>query len=116
VRAILILATLALLASDVALDLDFFASPTNRTAPLLASAAVRNLLMLAAAGALLVQSRLAAWLVGAVALAGLVRRAAYLLPLQWDDSTWLLVHSGADLLFRLVLIGYVVDRLRQTDS
>lgn len=115
-RVILILATLALLASDVALDAAFFALPANRTLPLLATAALRNLLMLAAAVALGLQARAAAWLVGVVALVGLVRRASFLLPLQWDGSTWLLVHSGADLLFRLVLLGFVVDALRRSDT
>lgn len=112
-RVILVFLALVLLASDVAQDASFFSVPANRTAGLLFSAAVRNLLLLAAALALLLQSRAAAWLVLVCAVIGLVRRATFIAPLTWDHSTWQIFHSGADMLFRLVLLGAVYDMLKR---
>lgn len=115
-RVILVLSALVLLVSDLALDADFFSFPANRTLPLLGAAVVRNLLLLAATVALVVRSRAAAWLVGICAVLGLARRAAFFLPLQWDHSTLLFVHSGADLLFRLMLLGCAVEWLRKGET
>jgi len=116
VKVILAVLALALLASDVAQDLTFFADPDNRTVALVGSAVVRNLLLLAAAVALFLQSRAAAVLVFACAALGLVRRLSFLLPLQWDQGTIQTFHSGADLLFRLVLLGAVFDMVRRARS
>ncbi len=115
-RLILVLAALGLLVSDLVLDADFFSFPANRTLPLMAAAGVRNLLLVAAAIALVLRSRSAAWLVGLCALLGLVRRASFLLPLQWDYSTLLFVQSGADLLFRFMLLACAVEWLRKGDA
>lgn len=116
-RGILVVATLGLLASDLAQDAAFFQIPVNRTLPLLGSMAVRNLLMLAAAGALLTKHRAAGYLLGLCAVLGLVRRGAFLGPvlgtLDWTNPALMAFHSGADLLFRLVLLGVAIDWLRR---
>ena len=86
-------------------------------ATLVGSAVVRNLLMVVALALLIKGGRWAPWVLLLAAGMGMIRRAAFLLPslssVSWLDPQWLNFHSGADLVFRVVLVAVAVDLLRE---
>lgn len=67
---------------------------------------VRNLLTLSAVVGLLWKKKIGAYLLALAALLGMVRRGQFLLPVLTlsADETFLLVHSGADLVFRFLIL------------
>lgn len=103
----LALVGVAILLGDIRADLVFFAQFETLPGAMAASALVRNLLTLAAIVALFFHRRWGAYLLIAAAGLGLWRRISYLGPLLGVDSSseFLLVHSGADLVFRALLLG-----------
>jgi hypothetical protein len=97
----------AILVGDVVADISFFSDPLNRTPGLVGSAAVRNFLTLCAVIGLFFNKKWAAYVAILAAILGLVRRWSYLAPvftLQPGDD-FLLVHSGFDAAFRILLLG-----------
>jgi hypothetical protein len=97
----------AILLGDVIADLKFFNDPLNRTAALMGSAALRNLLTLCATIGLFLNKRWAAYAILIAAVLGLVRRLSYLAPVFTLDpgDEFLLIHSGLDAAFRILLLG-----------
>jgi len=104
---------LVILIGDILGDLHFFADATRRTTGLMASAVLRNLLTLCAVVALFMNRKWAAFLLIIVALLGLWRRVSFLLPLKvlGVGPSFLLVHSGADLVFRGMILGVGIGYL-----
>lgn len=119
-RGVLIMAGLGLLIGDLGADRLFFAVAENRTAGLLLSAALRNLLTLAAVVALLVEHQVGQALLLAAGLLGLVRRLQFVSGistilvregLEGPLASTLL--GGLDLLFRLVIVAIAIDLFRK---
>lgn len=95
---------LGVLIGDIAGDYSFFQEPSVRTTGLLVSAAVRNVLTLLAVVALFFRKQWAAVVLFMAALLGGWRRLSFLLPIS-GSSDWLLVHSGVDVAFRILILG-----------
>jgi hypothetical protein len=114
-RFVLALLAVLVLLSDAWQDVQFFAHASTQEGSLLASAAVRTLLLLLTIAALLRPQR------GLVLLAliglglALVRRILYLGPL-FHSELWAelypVLHSGFDLAFRLALLVWGIHWLR----
>lgn len=107
VKPLLAALGLAVLFGDVSGDLSFFSDPSLRTTALVGSALVRNLLTLSAVIALFMNRRWGAYLLLGAGILGGARRLSFLAPLASDGmwEQWLLVHSGADIAFRSLLLG-----------
>lgn len=105
--AALALVGLVILLGDIHADVVFFSEFETLPGAMVASAVVRNLLTLAAIVALFVHRRVGAYLLLIAAGLGMWRRMSYLGPLLGvdDPTVSLLVHSGADLVFRALLLG-----------
>ena len=107
--SIVALVGLGILVGDVRGDLAFFqgsGAPTSTS--LILSAVVRNILTLVALLALFLNHRFGAYLLMATGSMGLWRRLSYFGPLLGAEASgpeFLLVHSGADLVFRTLLLG-----------
>jgi hypothetical protein len=104
---LLALLGLAVLVGDLLGDVAFFSRPEMRTSGLMVSAGLRNFLTLGCVLCLFFNRKWAAYLILLAALLGLWRRLSYLFPLMSSSygEDWLLVHSGLDLGFRLLLVG-----------
>ncbi|MGE0489234.1 MAG: hypothetical protein AB7S38_08470 [Vulcanimicrobiota bacterium] len=119
-RGVLIIAGLGLLIGDLGADRLFFAVAENRTAGLLLSASLRNLLTLAAVIALLVEHQVGQILLLAAGLLGLVRRLQFVSGLSTilvreglEGPLASTLVGGLDLLFRVVLVAVAIDLLRR---
>ncbi len=120
IRIAIVAVGFVILGSDLGQDLSFFAVEANRKWDLLASALVRNVLLLVGLAAFGFRQRWGAGLLLLAALLGLIRRAFWmegswssLVEQGWASAQVQAFHSGADLLFRLVLLGVVFDVVRR---
>ncbi len=98
-----------ILVSDVSQDLKMTGTPIW----LLIAQIVRNGLLLGGLIGLALNRKWGYLVLGLSVLLGLVRRSLYLQGLTTPD-TWLAVHSGADLVFRLLALAVVADYLRRS--
>lgn len=115
-RIILAVLAVMVLLSDAWQDYQFFSQASTSVTSLAVSAAVRTLLLVLTVAALLRPTRglVILALIG-LALAA-VRRVLYLAPIVNSDAWATLLpalHSGFDVAFRLVLLGWAVQWLRQ---
>ena len=103
-------------------DIRFFSIEANRTTALMGSALVRNTLTFGSIIGLFLNKKAGAYLLVLAALLGLVRRAQFLAPVFTlsPDEAFLLVHSGADAVFRLLIlvagVGWLVSSSRREES
>lgn len=105
-RWMLVAVGLAVLVGDLANDRMLLAGAET---PWLIAMAARNLLLAAGLVGLVLNKRWGYLVLLASVLLGLVRRALFLQALSGD---WLAVHSGADLVFRLLALAAILDFLR----
>lgn len=122
-RGVLIVAGLSLLIGDIGADRLFFAVAENRTAGLMLSAGLRNLLTLAAVIALFVEHEVGQFLLLAAGLLGLVRRLQFVSGISTilvreglDGPLFTTLFGGMDLLFRIVIAALAIDAWRKAKA
>lgn len=101
----LVVAGVIILGGDIYGDIHFFSLPNTRTAALMGSAIVRNLLLVVALVGLTIRADWARYAVLLTLLFGVVRRGMFFVGLgALSPEMIALAHAGADILFRLLLV------------
>ncbi len=121
--ALVIILGCLLLTGDILQDIDFFSHSEMRTVPKLLAMSVRNLILVAALVGLGLGQRWAGPALLVVALLGLLRRSSFVAG-AWTSLmaegvggtlfTGLL--SGADIAFRVLLIGVGIELWRRSEE